>query len=171
MNPLAIGAAVVIAALSALYGYERVQHSHAEVLLKTEQRDREVERGRLVQENFNLSQQYRAKETAWRQDQEKHDAETATKTEALQRDVARLGASHDDLLRYATALARASRSAPADPAAQPGSPPADAPGDVLAQLLRRVDGFAGGVAEYADRARIAGERCVVDYNTLIGPPP
>ncbi|WP_321940071.1 DUF2514 family protein [Paraburkholderia sp. J8-2] len=39
---------------------------------------------------------------------------------------------------------------------------------VLADLLRRADDRAGVLAEYADRARIAGSECERDYDALAG---
>ncbi|SOT39775.1 DUF2514 family protein [Burkholderia cenocepacia] len=53
------------------------------------------------------------------------------------------------------------------PAATAGSPPASDALDLLADVLGRADQRAGELAEYADRARIAGQQCERDYDALI----
>ncbi|MCA8291686.1 DUF2514 family protein [Burkholderia vietnamiensis] len=53
------------------------------------------------------------------------------------------------------------------PAATPGSPTAGDALDLLADVLGRADQRAGELAEYADRARIAGQQCERDYDALI----
>lgn len=52
------------------------------------------------------------------------------------------------------------------PAASAGSPAAGDPLDLLADVLSRADQRAGELAEYADRARIAGQQCERDYDAL-----
>ncbi|AOI57451.1 DUF2514 family protein [Burkholderia diffusa] len=41
--------------------------------------------------------------------------------------------------------------------------------DLLADVLGRADQRAGELAEYADRARIAGQQCERDYDALTAP--
>ncbi|AIT20982.1 DUF2514 family protein [Burkholderia thailandensis] len=53
------------------------------------------------------------------------------------------------------------------PAAAAGSPAAGDALDLLADVLGRADQRAGELAEYADRARIAGQQCERDYDALI----
>ncbi|MBY4725197.1 MULTISPECIES: DUF2514 family protein [Burkholderia] len=53
------------------------------------------------------------------------------------------------------------------PAAAAGSPAAGDALDLLADVLGRADQRAGDLAEYADRARIAGQQCERDYDALI----
>ncbi|WP_175920404.1 DUF2514 family protein [Burkholderia pyrrocinia] len=48
-----------------------------------------------------------------------------------------------------------------------GSPAAGDALDLLADVLGRADQRAGDLAEYADRARIAGKQCERDYDALI----
>ncbi|MCA7985146.1 DUF2514 family protein [Burkholderia vietnamiensis] len=55
------------------------------------------------------------------------------------------------------------------PAASAGSPAAGDALDLLADVLGRADQRAGELAEYADRARIAGQQCERDYDALIAP--
>nr|WP_249179253.1 DUF2514 family protein [Burkholderia cenocepacia] len=52
------------------------------------------------------------------------------------------------------------------PAATAGSPAAGDALDLLANVLGRADQRAGELAEYADRARIAGQQCERDYDAL-----
>ncbi len=52
------------------------------------------------------------------------------------------------------------------PAASSGGPAAGDPLDLLADVLGRADQRAGELAEYADRARIAGQQCERDYDSL-----
>jgi len=47
-----------------------------------------------------------------------------------------------------------------------GSPAAGGALDLLADVLGRADQRAGELAEYADRARIAGQQCERDYDAL-----
>ncbi|KVH55294.1 hypothetical protein WK78_29510 [Burkholderia cepacia] len=53
-----------------------------------------------------------------------------------------------------------------DPAAPAGSAAAGGALDLLANVLGRADQRAGDLAEYADRARIAGQQCERDYDAL-----
>ncbi|WP_343726706.1 DUF2514 family protein [Burkholderia seminalis] len=52
------------------------------------------------------------------------------------------------------------------PAVAAGSPAAGDALDLLADVLGRADQRAGELAEYADRARIAGQQCERDYDAL-----
>ncbi|MGU3777519.1 DUF2514 family protein [Burkholderia metallica] len=53
------------------------------------------------------------------------------------------------------------------PAASSGSPATGDALDLLADALGRADERAGELAEYADRARIAGQQCERDYDAVI----
>jgi hypothetical protein len=63
----------------------------------------------------------------------------------------------------AAAVAAAKR---ADPPAIGQRPAADSALDLLAVLFNRADDTAGDLAQYADRARIAGQQCERDYDAL-----
>ncbi|WP_334070261.1 DUF2514 family protein, partial [Burkholderia cepacia] len=52
------------------------------------------------------------------------------------------------------------------PAATTGGSAAGDALDLLANVLGRADQRAGDLAEYADRARIAGQQCERDYDAL-----
>lgn len=101
--------------------------------------------------------------------QEALDAATID-TERARAAAAAAGRAADGLRRHAASLARACQ---AQPSAAPASAsaPASAPGDLLADMLGRIDAAAGELAEYADRARIAGLACerVNDSLTLERP--
>lgn len=53
------------------------------------------------------------------------------------------------------------------PAVTAGSPATGDALDLLADVLGRADERAGELAEYADRARIAGQQCERDYDALM----
>ncbi|AIT21477.1 hypothetical protein BTN_2341 [Burkholderia thailandensis E254] len=55
------------------------------------------------------------------------------------------------------------------PAVTAGSQAAGDALDLLADVLGRADQRAGELAEYADRARIAGQQCERDYDALTAP--
>ncbi|KVE27263.1 hypothetical protein WS67_12240 [Burkholderia singularis] len=113
------------------------------------------------------------------------DAVAAARTEeqrrtAAQQEIAEDAAKQRDRAR-ADAVAAASASAAADglrkqvavlvergrhPTPTAGSAPTGDALDLLADVLGRADTRAGELAEYADRARIAGEQCERDYAAL-----
>ncbi len=66
-------------------------------------------------------------------------------------------------------LEQSARRACANPAAGPGSTPTDPAIFMLADLFSRADEEAGRLAKYADSARIAGEACQRQYETLSAP--
>ena len=74
----------------------------------------------------------------------------------------------EDVVEKSVALAAARRSCPAasGSTAAVGSPPADPAGDLLAELQRRLDEAADGIAAHADAARIAGQACQQSYDAL-----
>ena len=67
--------------------------------------------------------------------------------------------------RVATLVAQA-RAAARNPTVAQASPPADDPIGVLAELQRRADARAGFLADFADRASIAGQACERAYEAL-----
>lgn len=64
------------------------------------------------------------------------------------------------------ALAAARCPAPGDTAAASSSPSADPAPDLLADVQRRLDEAADGVARHADHARAAGAACERSYDAL-----
>lgn len=65
-----------------------------------------------------------------------------------------------------TAARCATGTASASSGAATGSAPAASPGLVLADVLGRIDARAGELAEFADRAAIAGSACERSYDSL-----
>lgn len=89
------------------------------------------------------------------------------KTEALADDVRAGAAVADGLRQRARALAAACGGrGPADPPPTPGSTPAADAGQMLADMLVRLEADGRELAEYADRARIAGQTCERSYDAL-----
>lgn len=103
------------------------------------------------------------------------EAESLRRTEAIQEvtryaqrnqtrvdaDRAAADRGHRELQQRLAAAVAAARAASAA-----GSPPAGDPIGVLADVLDRADARAGVLAEYADRARVAGNACVRAYDSL-----
>lgn len=74
-------------------------------------------------------------------------------------------AARRELLARVTALANAARR-PDDSGAVAAGPPTSDPVVLLADVLGRADQRAGDLAQYADAARIAGQKCERDYDAL-----
>lgn len=70
------------------------------------------------------------------------------------------------LRRRIAALTAGCRALASDPAPAGSSPPADASADLLADVQRRLDEAADGIAQHADAARIAGRGCERAYDAL-----
>ncbi|WP_116383020.1 DUF2514 family protein [Cupriavidus taiwanensis] len=90
---------------------------------------------------------------------------------AKERDQARAdaraaGAVAEQLRVRVGQLAAAARAA-GNSGAAGGSAAAGDPLDVLTDVLSRADARAGDLAEYADRARIAGQACERAYRSLV----
>lgn len=79
------------------------------------------------------------------------------------------GAVAEQLRVRSLQLAAAARAA-GDSSAAGGSAAAGDPLDVLTDVLGRADARAGDLAEYADRARIAGLACERSYDALNAEP-
>lgn len=95
-------------------------------------------------------------------------ANAATKEiEAARNDARSAGVAADRLRQRVAELVAANRAA-GNPAAPDGSHAAGDPLDVLTDVLSRADARAGELAEYADRARVAGLACERSYRALSG---
>jgi hypothetical protein len=73
------------------------------------------------------------------------------------------------LRRRIAALTAGCRAAARDSAPASGSPPADSTADLLADVQRRLDEAADGIARHADEAHIAGRACERAYDALKPP--
>ncbi len=89
-----------------------------------------------------------------------------TQTEALQRDRDRSAAASRSLRDQLAAERARAAAAAADPQATEGCRAAGASAAVLAELLGRCSERRRELAEYADRARIAGQLCQQSYEAL-----
>ncbi|RQZ18155.1 DUF2514 family protein [Burkholderia sp. Bp9031] len=96
--------------------------------------------------------------------QQQENAVDASKLRDQARAAADAAASAADRLRKQVAglVARAHH-----PSAAPGGPTTGDALDLLADVLGSIDDRAGELAEYADRARIAGQQCERDYGALM----
>lgn len=89
-------------------------------------------------------------------------------TSAAQADAVDARSASDRLRQRAKVLAAANCPA-GNPETVTSSPPASTPGDLLADMLERIDGAASVIAQYADRARIAGQACERSYGAVAEP--
>lgn len=108
---------------------------------------------------------WRQAETALKNNQKEITRVAQQKIEAAESDAAAAdaaAASLRDAARRRTNAAKAARRA--DPVA--GGAAADAALDLLADMLSRPDEAAGELAKFADRAHIAGNTCVLEYNAV-----
>lgn len=72
------------------------------------------------------------------------------------------------LRRRIAALTAGCRATASDSAPAGSSPPADSTDDLLADVQRRLDEAAEGIARHADDAHIAGRACERAYDALNG---
>ncbi|MCO1435458.1 DUF2514 domain-containing protein [Burkholderia multivorans] len=100
--------------------------------------------------------------TAAQQENANHAAKERDQARA---DAAAAASAADGLRKQVATLIERARH----PAATTGSAAAGDALDLLADVLGRVDERAGELAEYADRARIAGQQCERDYDALTKP--
>lgn len=77
-------------------------------------------------------------------------------------------AADDAAGRLRARVAELSRRPASCSGAAAGGDTADAARDLLAVMLSRIDEAAGGIAEFADRSRVAGLTCQVSYEALKG---
>lgn len=158
--------AIAIAALVALLGVQTMRlgaekTAHAETLAAIAD-----ERTRAAQVAQKAEADARTEEA--RREKEKTNAINQARTRAASAAAdARAAHAAADSLRGQLASFVADASCPAkDPGTASGSPPAESALDLLAQLFSGADDAAGILAEYADKARIAGEACERSYDSL-----
>jgi hypothetical protein len=159
----ALGAGCVV--LGTLCGLQTVRVAHAKA--QTAQAREALAQAVASAESAAHIELERLREQAHAQStkqQEALDAATLD-TERARAAAAAAGRAADGLRSHAASLARACQAQPgAAPAS--ASAPASAPGDLLADMLGRIDAAAGELAEYADRARIAGLACERIHDSL-----
>ena len=124
----------------------------------------EAERQRADQERS-----YRAKESTWLK-KLKENTDAADKKLAMVRENNLAAAGAGLRLRERTAeLGKCPGESTAGTPAADASTPARSTADLLADVQRRLDAAADGIADFADRSRIAGKACERAYNEVSGP--
>ena len=92
--------------------------------------------------------------------------ETKAALDRAQADAAGAVDAGVSLRRRIAALTAGCRASASDPAPAGSGPSADTPADLLADVQRRLDAAADGIAQHADAARIAGRTCERAYDAL-----
>jgi len=110
-----------------------------------------------------LSEDYRKREAALRQEHAGVIDAANQKNQTLEASLVRATASSRSLSNTVASLKAEARRAVAN-SSSPGSCEAPiATNDLLGRMLERLDDAAGGFAAYADKLRIANEACVSAY--------
>ena len=159
----ALGAGCVVLGTLCVVQTVRLAHANAETAQASEALAQAVAEAQTAArlELERLREQAHAQSA---KQQEAIDAATLD-TERARAAAAAAGRAGDGLRRHAADLARDCQTQPrAAPAS--ASAPASATGDLLADMLGRIDAAAGELAEYADRARIAGLACERVHDSL-----
>lgn len=159
----------LMVAMGGLEVTRRLQVSGLRTDLATERAARATEREQAAAAALRQAQA-NAEETARRvraqqEMQRAHDEKLA----GAQRDAAAARTAAGRLREQLAAYAAAHRGAAADPALAGERAAAASPVDLLADLLGRVEEAGRGMAEHADRARIAGQQCEAAYDSLSKP--
>ena len=161
-----IAAGLIFAAVAGYIGVQHTEIAHLERDLQAEQTARLADRTMAAEAAASAAIAYRAREQSWAKSHEEIVNVAIQKTEAAASAVVAADAAAQRVSDRVATLAAAGRAAACHPAAASASAPAADPIGVLADLQRRADSRAGKLAEYADRARIAGEACVGAYESL-----
>ena len=160
----AVAAAVSLVAAS--WFWQRHQIDGLKNRLEAEKTGRLADRANAAEDAASAALAYRAKEQAWAKSREDIINVAIEKTEAAASAVVAAHDASDRLRARVAAITAAGRAAACNPAAAGASAPAADPIGMLADVLGRADARAGKLAEYADRARIAGDACVSAYESL-----
>ena len=160
----AVGAAVSIVGSSWLW--QRHQIDGLEHRLEAEKLGRLADRSIASEETAVAALENRAKDQTRAKAHEEIINVAIEKTEAAASAVVAAHDASDRLRARVAAVTAAGRVAACNPAAAGASAPAADPIGMLADVLGRADARAGKLAEYADRARIAGDACVSAYESL-----
>lgn len=165
------GAGVALVALGVFATAQRLELADARTALANERAAHAGDLKRLGDAALVQTNAFRARELAWRADQEKHDAEDREAQAQLvrARDAA-VATAAGVQQRFASALAAARREAAAGAAAQPGSPAAETADGVLADVFGRCVARVRLLAAVADERGRAGTLCERDYDALTTTP-
>ena len=158
---------VAVVALALSYGAGRVhQHGVDAKVFQAERNKAAFDAARAqirATDEARIEEQRRAKHLSEITNEAKQQAETASA------DAGRARAESGRLRERVAELVAAGRAAGNSSAAARGQAAGD-PLDVLADVLLRADQRAGDLADFADRARIAGAACERAYGALVRAP-
>lgn len=167
LTPLKLYATIALFAILVLTGGGLLAKIEVlKVQISTLQKDAALEGQRTAEAVTKAVQAERDLETARRAAQQKVIDDAASQHLKDVADAAAARTERDRLRVAAKASADAIRKARSDPALV--APSADAPDalDVLTDVLSRVDGAAGDLAEYADSLHTSLAACIGSYNAL-----
>ncbi len=165
-KPVLIGAGALVLALTAALGVQSLRVKSLQVDVATVTAEFAKYRSDAVQHAFDVQQEREA--DARTRDKEKDNAiKIAAAQTAAAESAARDANTVGQQLRSALAAAR-TRGCPinADPGPRLAGPAADPPTDLYADVQRRLDEAAEGIARYADASSIAGDVCRAQYASL-----
>ncbi|WP_168735169.1 DUF2514 family protein [Pseudothauera rhizosphaerae] len=91
---------------------------------------------------------------------------TRTELDAARADAVAAAAAGERLRQRLAAITAGCRGAGSDPGATAGGPAASSAADLLADVQRRLDAAADGIARHADAAEAAGRACERAYDAL-----
>lgn len=162
--------AALALALAAFAGWQTVRLADERVDHQKTVAQLERERGDWQRESRVAVEAARTEEHRRTAVAEKESNHARNKSKTLADDLASARAA-GERLRVALAAAQAARgNSPGKPAATAdGSPPADPAGDLLANVQRRLDEAADGIAGFADKAHLAGLTCERIYDQMTPP--
>jgi hypothetical protein len=155
--------------LGVLVGVQSMRLTMTRADLAEERSARAAETAQRVAVAASASEAYRAEEQrrAGAHQEIAHEADQITVQIAADRRGADAAAGR--LRQRVAATAASCGAAPSNPAASVPSPAASTPADLLAEVHRRIDEAAGGIADFADRASNAGHTCERSYDALKPP--
>lgn len=128
-----------------------------------------ADRSRADAEALRVATEYRAEEQRRAAAHQEIVDDTERKLVAARADAAIADAAAGKLRGRVAVLVAEARAATGHPAAADGGAPATDPVGMLADVLGRADDRARLLADYADRARLAGQACVDAYEALTRP--
>lgn len=165
MNPITMlwvrVLAVVLAVVALLAGFA---YYRASLIADGVDQGTQAERAVWVKAESDRKDREAAERDRLDKQKEESDRETHRLTELAQDHRAAADAAAGKLRNDLATFVAAAKSPSS--AAVGERPAADTALDLLAGLFNRADARAGDLAEYADRARIAGQQCERDYDAL-----
>lgn len=164
--PHLLAVAAVGAALGVSYHAGSTHTETKYELLMSKERERNEQAiATEMAERLRIEQAARAAEQAKQNEIEEIRKDASHQIARATSDAASAAASAASLREQAKrAAARCAVATTASAGTSAGGAPTSAPGMVLADVLARIDARAGELAQYADRAAIAGAACEISYD-------